>query len=164
MSTFTASAIAQADLVKGTMYAVLLISKNVWMYGVYNGDHVQVSSTVKMPLFSTRSIIADVGQLMVRTGDGTFDHGEVLFYPATHNVEEMVHAQREKWRARDSDEGGGWLRIVRLRRFGWTLEECAAATAAATDAAVTDDAEKRLRSYETWFDTVAHDFHEQTGW
>lgn len=159
MSTFAAAAIAQADLVKGTLYAVLLISKNLWTYGVYNGDHVYVTAAVKMPLFTMRNLFTGADQLMVRTGPGTFDHGEVLFYPTTHNVEEMVHAEREKWRVQDAKDGGGWLRIVRLRCIGWTLEEWAA-TAAAED----DDVEKRLRSYDAWFDLLLHDLRYNCAW
>jgi hypothetical protein len=154
MSTFAAAAIAQADLVKGTLYAALLISKNLWTYGVYNGDHVQVTAAVKMPLFTMRNLFTGADQLMVRTGHGTFDHGEVLFYPTTHNVEEMVHAYREEMRVHDGQNGGGWLSIVRLRRIGWTLEEWAAGDAA--DAA-DDNVEKRLRSYDAWFDLLLRD-------
>jgi hypothetical protein len=148
MSNFTDAAIAQADLVRGTMYAMLLISKNVWTYGVYNGDHVQVTVTAKMPLFTMRNIVKGADQVMTRTGPGEFDRGEVLFYPTTHDVAAMVHAYREKWRLHDAEDGGGWTGIVRLRRIGWTL----AAWAAASDASV-----------DTWFSLLDKDA-EQSDW
>ncbi len=125
MSTFAAAAIPQADLVTGKLYAVLLLCRNVWTYGIYNGDHVRVNATAKMPIFTMRNPFTGMDQVMARTGTGTFDYGEALFYPVTHDVETMVHTQREVWRVHDGENGGGWLDIVRLNRVGWTLEDFA---------------------------------------
>ena len=123
MEVFSAAAIPRADLVKGSLYAILLIGKNVWCYGVYNGhDGTLVNDTMLMPLEYRYNSATQASVWMARTGPDLFDVCEVLFFPITHNVETMVNGWREADRLRGWEEDGvGFLEIVPIRHIGWTL-------------------------------------------
>lgn len=150
---FSATTIPYADLVEGTLYATLLISRNIWFYSLYTGDAVDVTDKTTHTMGDAEAIKTNKVMLSLALDKGldllgkptwravmsTREHKmlqpEILFYPVTENVENLVHTYREEARRQEwLEHKTGFLRIRRLHHYGNILASLASrGTSSATE-------------------------------